>query len=143
MNEQKWYCPKCGMVSEYTVDCIEDICSVCDSLAYPTAPPFVLAMQERIAEIELYNSKYIDREYDYVKRIAELEGFARELIKLSDFRGDIDGGDFQDLAIRYGILKGVEVAEPCGPMCNCAEYFGYDDFPQTCYRPTLPKEQVE
>lgn len=76
-------------------------------------------------------------------RIATLEGFARELLKLSDFRDDIDGGDFQDIAIKYGILKGVEVTEPCSPLCNCAEYFGSDDFPQTCYRSTLPEEQAE
>lgn len=69
-------------------------------------------------------------------RIEKLEAFARELLALSDFRNDIDGGDFQDLAIKHGILRGVEVTEPCSPVCNCAEW---DDFPQTCYRSTLPE----
>jgi hypothetical protein len=68
--------------------------------------------------------------------IARLEAFARELLALSDFRNDIDGGDFQDLAIKHGILRGVEVTEPCSPVCNCAEC---DDFPQTCYLSTLPE----
>lgn len=44
---------------------------------------------------------------------------------------DIDGGWFQDAALEAGVLVRVEVTEPCGENCFCAEW---DDFPQTCIR---------
>lgn len=71
-------------------------------------------------------------------KIARLEAFARELLKRWDFNGDIDGGDFQEIAHRHGILEAVEVTEPCGEICDCAEYCG-GDWPMTCYRSTLPE----
>jgi len=45
--------------------------------------------------------------------------------------GDLDGGWIQDEAERLGVLRKVEVTEPCGELCHCAEY---GDFPQDCYR---------
>lgn len=48
-----------------------------------------------------------------------------------DELGDIDGGAIQDEAERLGLLVRVQVTEPCGERCHCAEY---DDFPQECLR---------
>lgn len=45
---------------------------------------------------------------------------------------DIDGGDAQEKLKELGLLVEVEVTEPCGDGCHCAEW---DDFPQTCLRP--------
>ena len=47
---------------------------------------------------------------------------------------DLDGGFLQDAAEECGVLKEVQVSEPCDPNgCYCAEYYG-DDFPNTCLR---------
>jgi hypothetical protein len=51
---------------------------------------------------------------------------------------DLDGGDLQDIAVKHGLLKTLEVTEPCGEHCFCAEYHGDFDAPGgvTCYRRT-------
>lgn len=52
-------------------------------------------------------------------------------------RGDIhslDGFDLQDMAVKAGLLAPVEVLEPCGGECACAQFGA--DFPTTCYRLT-------
>ncbi len=48
-----------------------------------------------------------------------------------EYLGDVDGGTIQDKAIELGLLVEVEVTEPCGDDCYCAEW---DDFPQKCLR---------
>ncbi len=40
--------------------------------------------------------------------------------------GDIDGGTFQDLAEKHGILVKEIRHEPCGEFCNCAQVV-YDE----------------
>lgn len=50
------------------------------------------------------------------------EEFRREL-------ADVDGGSAQDAMERLGVLKRVEVVEPCGDGCVCAEV----GFPADCY----------
>ena len=40
--------------------------------------------------------------------------------------GDIDGGTFQDLAEKFGILVKEIRHEPCGEFCNCAQVV-YDE----------------
>ncbi len=44
---------------------------------------------------------------------------------------DVDGGTIQDIAVELGVLQVVEVTEPCGDHCACAEV---GDFPLSCYR---------
>lgn len=56
--------------------------------------------------------------------LAVLEAHRRDI-------GDLDGGFLQDTAEKLGLLYYVEVTEPCGEYCRCAEY---DDFPQQCLR---------
>lgn len=48
--------------------------------------------------------------------------FRREL-------ADVDGGSAQDAMERLGLLKRIEVTEPCGEGCVCAEV----GFPADCY----------
>ena len=56
--------------------------------------------------------------------------------------GDLDGGFLQSKAEACGLLYCVEVAEPCGDHCPCAEY---GDFPQQCLRlkPELEPKMAE
>lgn len=59
------------------------------------------------------------------------EGFVREMFDAPD-RGDWDGGEIQEVAVKHGVLREVTVTEPCSPEgCVCAEV---DAFPLTCYR---------
>ena len=55
------------------------------------------------------------------------------LIEMRDEFGDLDGGWLQDKAEALGLLVRVDVTEPCGEGCSCAQY---DDFPQMCLRPS-------
>jgi hypothetical protein len=68
------------------------------------------------------------------QQLVSLRGFAAAILPMDeDFIGDVDGGQLQDAAEKHGLLVAIEVSEPCGEGCNCADY---GDFPQTCYRPT-------
>lgn len=48
---------------------------------------------------------------------------------------ELDGSQIQEWGEQLGLLRGIEVTEPCGDGCNCDEMTG-GDFPMTCYRPT-------
>jgi hypothetical protein len=67
-----------------------------------------------------------------------LAGFVEELLNTGDWCGDIDGDQIQDLALKHGILREVEVDAtdiPCGAVCVCAEMFDPRvDLWATCYR---------
>lgn len=67
-----------------------------------------------------------------VADLAALRAFAQDALEnFAD--GDLDGGTRQDLAVKHGLLRPVEVAQACGEHCVCAEY---GDFPMECYRKT-------
>mgnify|MGYP001574533554 FL=1 len=53
------------------------------------------------------------------------------LIEMRDELGDLEGGWLQDKAEALGLLVRVDVTEPCGSTCRCAEY---GEFPQECLR---------
>mgnify|MGYP001572092811 CR=1 FL=1 len=59
-----------------------------------------------------------------------LKEFARRVLDRHDV-GDVDGGAIQDWGLELGLLVKVQVTEPCGEECSCAEW---DDFPQECIR---------
>lgn len=61
--------------------------------------------------------------------------FARHMLTEVWPEGGIDGGELQDLGERFGLLKPVEVTEPCGSYCACDYYSA--DFPMTCYKLNL------
>lgn len=68
-------------------------------------------------------------------------GASDAALKFSDhiinsmFEGDDwGGGDVQELAVKYGLLKPEERPEPCGESCKCAQNGA--EFPSICYRKT-------
>jgi hypothetical protein len=67
------------------------------------------------------------------EKLAALGAWTLEEMRGDHIGADLDGGAFQDKAEALGILEYVDVTEPCGEVCNCAEY---DDFPQKCLRYT-------
>jgi hypothetical protein len=72
------------------------------------------------------------------ERIADLEAFFRELIELADWPegGDIDGFEFQDAAVKHGLLIPEQRTEPCGEGCNCNQYYSDEEWTEgvICYR---------
>jgi hypothetical protein len=62
-----------------------------------------------------------------------LRRFAQRVMKVWP-EGSLDAPELQDLAETCGLLRPVEIAEPCGDDCNCANY-GVP-FPAYCYRTT-------
>lgn len=73
-----------------------------------------------------------------VIRLRVFREFVKELFELWDFEGDIDGGDFQDLAVKHGLLTPETHVTPCTKedeayYCTCAEYYGANE-EVTCYR---------
>jgi len=64
--------------------------------------------------------------------LEKLRGFANRIME-SWPTGDVDGGDLQEAAEKFGLIEPHQVTEACCEGCNCAEY---GDFPQTCYRKT-------
>jgi hypothetical protein len=51
--------------------------------------------------------------------------------------GDINGGDFQDLCVKHGILVEYRPREPCREDCPCAELCSREEFGAgdvICYR---------
>ncbi len=69
---------------------------------------------------------------------ARLREFANAMIELADWPegGDIDGFDFQDTAVKHGILIPEQRSEPCGEDCNCNAYYSDEEWKEgvTCYR---------
>lgn len=53
------------------------------------------------------------------------------LLAQREHQADVCGGDIQDKAKELGLLVQVDVTEPCGEGCVCAEYGA---FPQQCLR---------
>lgn len=67
-----------------------------------------------------------------LRRLQALAKFGAKVLEESrDSLADLDGGWLQDQAQELGLLEAVNVNEPCGENCNCAEY---GDFPQECIR---------
>jgi hypothetical protein len=68
----------------------------------------------------------------------DLVGFANAMFQLADWPdgGDIDGFDFQDAAIRYGLLIPERRTQPCQEGCQCEGMYDPDEWNQgiQCYR---------
>ena len=69
-----------------------------------------------------------------------LRGFARDIMKSWPL-GDIEGGELQDLAIKYGLLKRKDPppTEPCSDECACGYAYEFKDFADgivECYQRT-------
>ena len=55
--------------------------------------------------------------------------------------GDVGGGELQDLAIKYGLIKLNDPPpnQPCGEECLCADYYDFGEFANgavECYEKT-------
>lgn len=70
--------------------------------------------------------------------LKNLKDFANAIFDAADWPegGDIDMLDFQDAAVKYGLLVPETRFEPCGEYCNCLEYYTKKEMAQgiTCYR---------
>ena len=71
-------------------------------------------------------------------RTPNLEEFAREMFRLSDWPdgGDIDWFEFQQSAVRCGLLLPVKARASCGEGCWCADNYSAEEMKAgiTCYR---------
>lgn len=67
----------------------------------------------------------------------DYRGFAKAVLDAqgdSGFPLDVDGGEIQDAATRFGLLHEKRRTIPCGPGCACAEVCDYGDV-VTCLVP--------
>lgn len=66
-----------------------------------------------------------------------LRAFAQDVMEAWPM-GDVDGGDLQSIATKHGLLKPEVRREPCGEVCDCADYAAVREFADgvTCYRKT-------
>lgn len=101
-----------------------------------------------IASLQLSNNQTAARadtlRYDdaRVARVQITEGDSPELAALRAFAQDViaalpvgglDGFELQDLAEKHGLLRKEMRTEPCGEVCQCAEF---GEFPMECFRKT-------
>ena len=56
--------------------------------------------------------------------------FADAMLECAFEGGDMPGGEIQELALEYNLIKEVLVGVPCDDFCPCSEI----GFPQICYR---------
>lgn len=68
----------------------------------------------------------------------DYEGFAKCFTSafFEDVAECFDHGDIQDMLEKYGIILPLQVTEPCGDACACAEW----GFPASCYRANFDKD---
>jgi hypothetical protein len=68
--------------------------------------------------------------------LTQLRNFVRALFEKSDWPegGDIEAGDFQELAVDHGLLIPETVTAPCGDNCFCADFHGDLSTGVTCLR---------
>ena len=75
---------------------------------------------------------------NFMTQLNSLKAFVKELFDMADWPigGGLDAYDFQDSAVKYGVLVPEQRFSPCGEDCNCQEYYGDDEFKNgiTCYR---------
>lgn len=83
---------------------------------------------DAIAAILHKSIKTIERLRGVEDDAAKMRAFCRDALH-EFWEGD---GEMQDMGERHGLLFEVEVKEPCGEACSCAEYGA--DFPTECYR---------
>jgi len=70
------------------------------------------------------------------EQIESLRKFALGFVDdIADGIGNWDGFQIQDHAVKHKILIPQTKYEPCGEGCNCAEYYGSDEWKDgiTCY----------
>ena len=70
--------------------------------------------------------------------LKNLKDFANAIFDAIDWPDGfaLDGADFQEIAVKYGLLVPETRYEPCGEHCNCLEYYTKSEMALgvTCYR---------
>ena len=85
----------------------------------------------------MHDSEWVRREdYDALLPLARFGRWCLDEGRNDGGPGDIDGGSLQDAGEKLGVLAHVTVAEPCGEICECQEYYGADEWPVQCLRET-------
>lgn len=80
-------------------------------------------------------SDQADQKIEQPEDLARLRSFARDVMATWP-RGDLEGGDLQDLAVKYGLLVPETRYAPCREECFCAGYATVEEFEAgvICYR---------
>ena len=80
-------------------------------------------------------SEQADQTIEQSEELARLRSFARDVMETWP-RGDLEGGDLQDLAVKHGLLVPETRYTPCREECFCAEYATTEEFEDgvICYR---------
>jgi hypothetical protein len=75
-----------------------------------------------------------------VEELLPLARFGRDVLTAhrEPSIGDVDGASIEQIAEQRGVLAYVEVFEPCGEHCFCAEFYGSgsESWPDLCLRET-------
>lgn len=70
--------------------------------------------------------------------LKNLKDFANAIFDAVDWPDGfaLDGADFQEIAVKNGLLVPETRYEPCGEHCNCLEYYTREEMALgvTCYR---------
>lgn len=80
-------------------------------------------------------SEQADQNIEQPDELVRLRSFARDVMETWP-RGDLEGGDLQDLAVKHGLLVPETRYTPCREECFCAEYATWEEFEAgvICYR---------
>ena len=97
---------------------------------------FSHAKTDEILRLRADNEHWQDRCLAYQTERDALREFVADMFEAAEWPegGDIDGGQFQELATKHGILAEEERIAPCEgrESCWCSDYGGPG--PTTCYR---------
>lgn len=73
--------------------------------------------------------------------MSDVKGLVSAVARLCWRDGFIDGGDLQELLVKYGCITLEVINEPCSEECVCADCGC--DFPTKCYRLTPEFKQED
>lgn len=91
-----------------------------------SATHWAIRLRERADQIESGTSQQPD-----AVSVPGVNEFAVEILRGALEGGSFDGGDIQEMGVKYGLLFPEQRTEPCCESgCNCAEF----GFPAECFR---------
>lgn len=100
---------------------LDDAVEILDHEGLPFSAEAVREIRKRVEQLE--------NQVDILKKYARWTFWASD-----DWCDNLDGADIQEKAEKMGLIKETQMAEPCGDRCACADVYGLDEFPVTCYR---------
>ncbi|MDG9785396.1 hypothetical protein N7408_29755, partial [Pseudomonas otitidis] len=91
-----------------------------------SATHWAIRLRERADQIEAGTPQQPD-----AVSVPGVHEFAVEILRGALEGGSFDGGDIQEMGVKYGLLFPEQRTEPCCESgCNCAEF----GFPAECFR---------